>query len=165
MRLPAELAEPLHILVTEDGGPWWPWWLGAALFALGLAWLARKKPAVEAPAPTPMPPLPAPLDAGFVAEIRRRFDRDGDFRRGCHALAAGLREHLGRERHVDLGAKTVTEIERRVSDPEAVSVLTFVRRLQFQRFEPTRKEFYEACDRAGALSAPKASPDDGGTDS
>lgn len=154
MRLPAELAEPLHILATEDGGPWWPWILGAALFAMGLMWLATKKPPQDVPpAPPPVPP-PRNINPGFVAEIRRRFDRNGDFRRGCHALAAGLREHLGQERKQDLSAKTVAEIEGSLRDRRAANVLTFVRRLQFRRIEPSRDEFYEACDRVDALSAP-----------
>lgn len=152
--LPAGPAPPMHIMEPSSDTWSWLYWVAGFALLLVVAYLLAPKqteaPEVEPPSPTPPAP---PADPGFVAQIRIRYDREGDFRHGCHLLAAGLREYLGRERRLDLDASTVTEIEAEVSDRQVVQVFKFLRRLQFQRFEPSRKDFYEACDRTSALTA------------
>lgn len=151
--LPAGPVDPLHIL--EPGPEVWPKVL-AILLLLGalLFWMLRrsqKRPTEQAV--TPPPPVEAVSETvHFVDQIRERFDREGDFRRGCHALAEGLRNHLATETGKKCEHLTRQEIENQVGNLPEVPVLELLAGWQFRRQEPGRKDFHQACDLTRVVS-------------
>lgn len=161
--LPADLAEPLHMLGPETGGGSW-WWLGA--LATGLAWLffrGRRKPAPE-PEPSPVEPTKPRRDVhGLEAEIeelRSVFSTTGNYRQGCHALAGALRQALAPRGSAPFEALTVGEITREIGEGAVARVLGLLEGLQFRPGAPSHDEFIQACDvaTATARSAPELHP-------
>lgn len=162
--LPADLAEPLHILP--------PWSLLALLAAvltmlLALALLLWRRRAVrqDAAAPPPVPPAPAPEAAspvtlaGAIEALQRRYLKTKAFRDGCHALAQLIKTHLAGVTGLKVEEMTSAEIERAWLDdarPGGARLGRFMTGLALQRYgraEPRRRHFVAACEEARELLA------------
>ena len=144
--LPAGVADSLHILEPEPS-PWPKVAMIAALLLLLLFLLLRRRRPRPAPAPVlkSVPAVQAPVDSHFVDEIRLRFTRSGELRKGCHALAEGLRLHLDRVLGGRFSTMTVSEVEERLGQGATAAVLDLLGQLQFQQREPEQDEFQEVC--------------------
>ncbi|MFQ5527331.1 MAG: hypothetical protein ACE5GX_13845 [Thermoanaerobaculia bacterium] len=152
--LPHGLAEPLHI---DEPFPTWKLVVAALvawlLYRLARWFLARLSAARAAVPRLPPPRIPASGIVGLIGEIRRRYH--GDYRRGCHELAAALRRHFGQEsgtrssvRRHPFPKLTVGEIRARIGDTAISRLFGLLAELQFFRREPTKSDFEGACDLA-----------------
>ena len=147
--LPADLADPLHIL-----GPI-PWqtlaWLALLAFLIALWWLWRKFRSQEPATPSPpAPPAPAPGGTGIASvidEIQQRFV-DVDPRHGCHELSEALRSHYERQSGHRLSTATVGEIVSSIGDSAVSRFFKLLADLQFGRAEPSADDFNGACEVA-----------------
>lgn len=149
--LPHGITDPLHI---EPPFPTWAVILGVLLlwfvYRLLKAWKERSAgdgSRVEVPAPAP--PKQSRIGA-VIKDIRTAALAEGAYRRGCHQLAAVLREHC--DRYLDRGGAlahlTAAEMALRLGDTALTRYFDRLSRLQFERRPPTRREFDEACDLA-----------------
>lgn len=157
--LPADLAEPLHILgETSEGWGLPPWALLALAAAAAIWWRARRRGAAApepAPVEVPSPPAvePPPELAARIRDLQRRFGRGGgDPREGCHRLADLLREHLRGRLTTDdrrpVATLTAHEIADRTPDPVVARLFGMLSRFQFGRRPPRADDLERACDLA-----------------
>ena len=153
--LPADLAEPLHLLKPD------PWatalgWL-AALLLLTLLWmlyrrLRRRRAARPLPPVPPSPPVAAVSGIEkSIDEIRRRYS-DADHRQGCHQLSAALREHYEETDRHRFSTLTVREVAAAIGDVALTRFLGLLADLQFGRREPSRDDFQGACELAVSVA-------------
>ena len=151
--LPGDLAAPLHIL-TPDEGIHWAWWILIGLMAALIILEQLINGPVEVDLEEPEKPVrkATPMPPHFVDEVKNRFDKEGYFRLGCHALADGLRGYLSARSGDDLSTSTASEVEEQIGSDPAVEALRFLSHLQFQRMEPTRRHFHQACDLVAEVS-------------
>ncbi len=154
--LPADLAEPLHMLGPEAAGPGGP--ALAALAAAALAWLFFRRRRTARPEPSPGPPTPHRPSPSMnrleaeIEELRSVFTATGNYRRGCHALAEALRRAIAPRHGVAFEALTASEIAREVGDGATARTLVLLEGLQFRPEEPSGEEFTQACDTAIATA-------------
>jgi len=156
--LPADLADPLHL---ADPYPFYGL-LGALATLLLLAlltvlwWRRRRRTVAAALPPAPAPPTGA--SSGIwkaIEDVRLRFFRSQDYRRGCHALAALLRAHLEGTTAQPLSTLTAREMPAAIGDGAVASFFELLAELQFRRRRPTLEEFRGACDLAHAVVGTK----------
>jgi hypothetical protein len=72
------------------------------------------------------------------------------YRKGCHELAAALREHLGEQLESGHAVATLTaaEMADRFGDTGFARFFDLLSQLQFHRRQPTRSDFEGACELA-----------------
>lgn len=156
--LPEPLLEPLPIFSLGPPIPWWQLLL-AGLIAWGISRWLRKLKSVPTSAPaTALPPVPAapPLAqmsefAALLMSLEESFSRTGNFREGCHALAAAIRTHLEKQVGQEVEALTAVEMDKAFEDPRIGRFATELRDAQFGREEPTRDLFRRLIREARAL--------------
>lgn len=146
--LPAGLAPPLH-LIEEEPSRLWLWLLLLLVGVAGLWWRQRRRQSdsgTEKVLATVPGPGPTALERAIDA-LRERVVIEGDFRRGCHELAALLRPRFR-------GALTRTARELRdfVEERSVVDLLARLETMQFQRRPPDRSLFESVCRRAKAVA-------------
>ncbi len=148
--LPAPAAQ-LRALVEFDRLFWW----SVAGVGMALAWFLLRWWLNRRPEPAPLPPrLPAPTPRSKfrvrVETLRDEVEINGEYRRGCHALARQVREEL----QSTLGAgslslaMTATEIARRSPDPRLDALVRRLREVRFAQVHPRRSEFRKLCNDA-----------------
>jgi hypothetical protein len=151
-RLPAGLADPLHLSVPI------PWktifvvggWLLAIALLLWLIrlWLRRRREAAaRRPAPVP-PPLPQPGLADAIEALRRKHRKSGAFRAACHELSTLLRGYFERSSRRPYSTLTAGEIRRQVGDGTTSRFFGILAELQFRRRQPTGNDLDGVCDLA-----------------
>jgi hypothetical protein len=156
-QLPADLADPLHILSPI------PWqtlaWLALAalLAALWLLWRKLRRRRLPATAPPPANAKPPRRGTGIRATIDAIQQRyiDVDPRDGCHQLSAALRSHYETVSGKRLSTATVREILAAIGDGAVPRLFGLLADLQFDREEPTRSDFRGACEVARDVVATK----------
>jgi len=147
--LPADLADPLHILHPI---PWQAltWLMLAALLAaLWMLWrkLRNQQKPATAPSTAAGARRGAPGIQGIIDAIQQRY-LDVDPRDGCHELSAALRSHYEAASGKPLSTSTVREIVAAIGDGSVPRLLGLLADLQFGRQEPTRSDFRGACEVA-----------------
>ncbi len=147
--LPADLADPLHVLAPI------PWqtlaWVAllAMLAALWILWrkLRRQKPTTAPPRPPPKPASRGTGIGGIIDQIQQRYI-DTDPRHGCHELSAALRTHYEQESGRRLSTSTVREIAAAIGEGAVPRLFGLLADLQFGREAPTSSDFQGACEVA-----------------
>lgn len=153
--LPADLAEPLHILPPGEGPNPILWWLLAllALFAFSLWRRWRRMTAAPAASVVPAAEVePTELERSLEA-IRRRALDTGHYRQGCHELAAALREHHEKRKGQPLTRLTAREILA-LGETAVGNLFARLGDLQFGRRAPERSDFETIVELARAVYAP-----------
>lgn len=149
-RLPSGLADPLHLPYEV------PWkflaalgllLLGAIVFALLRAWLARRRQTPARPLPAPIPAAESGI-AGAIEDLRRRYRRSSAYRTACHELSILLRRYLERSTRQPYSTLTAGEIRRQAGDGRTASFFLSLAELQFGRRRPTGRDLDGACDLA-----------------
>lgn len=151
-RLPAGLADPLHLAVPI------PWktiftvggWLLAMALLLWLIrlWIRQRRPAA-ANRPAPLPPeLPRSEIAEAIEAVRLKHRASGAFRAACHELSALLRGYFERSSRQPYSTLTAGEIQREVGDGATARFFNFLAELQFRRTQPSDNDLEGICDLA-----------------
>ena len=150
--LPADLAEPLHILEPSSSGlspVHLLWLLLAFLLWRFLRRRGARQPATGTPTTTPAPP-PAPdlneLERA-MRDIRLRSTKTGDYRRGCHELSAYLREYHEKRRGRPATRLTARELVD-LGEAAVGNFFSLLGDLQFGRRLPTHEDLRTAIDLA-----------------
>jgi len=151
-RLPAALADPLHIAVPI---PWKTVFVvvGLLLLAALALWLIRallrrrRQVATERPTRQP-PPLPRGGIADAIEEVRRKHRKSGAFRAACHELSSLLRSYFERSSRQPYSTLTAGEIQREVGDTTTSRFFGVLAEFQFRRDQPSDNDLDGVCDLA-----------------
>lgn len=151
--LPADLADVLHLLDSRtDDWHWLAWTLCFVSATVLLAWLGRRRRRPSSAPAARRPPSASPVAAsGLAAKIDRlRADVliNGQFRQGCHRLAALLRQQGEQVETQPMTRWTSGEIAQFLGDVPMSRVMGLVAELQFSRQEPLQGDFEGVCELA-----------------
>lgn len=161
-RLPAGLADPLHLTVPI---PWRTIFVvGGWLLALALLWWLvriwlrrRREAAASRPEPLP-PPLPRSEIAEAIDAVRRKHHESGAFRVACHELSTLLRGYFERASRQPYSTLTASEIRREVGDSTTSRFFSFLAELQFRRDRPSENDLDGVCDLALEVAQQEPEP-------
>lgn len=158
--LPRDVADVLHILEPtpdHDTTKWLGWLVLAGLLVLFILWLRGRSAKVieKEPSPRPISTATPPSSglAGQIDSLRAQILNSGEYRQGCHRLAALLRQRGEDVESRPMTVWTSGEIAEFLGDAPLSRVMMLLAELQFGRQVPGRSDFEGVCELASDASA------------